>query len=79
MQAELEKTRPREHMTSTTDQRGVAPRSRTQSAFEEGTTGTVELKAEVRELNFFYGKLHALKDISMALAANQVLAIVRLR
>lgn len=76
MQAELEKTRPREHMTSTTDQRGAAPRLRTQSAFEEGTTGTVELKAEVSGLNFFYGKLQALKDISLALAANQVLAII---
>ncbi len=35
-----------------------------------------EIKAEVSELNFFYGKLQALKNINMAFGANQVTAII---
>lgn len=36
----------------------------------------VEVKADVSELNFFYGKLQALKNINMIFGANQVTAII---
>ncbi|HLA11573.1 MAG TPA: phosphate ABC transporter ATP-binding protein PstB [Pyrinomonadaceae bacterium] len=35
-----------------------------------------EIKAEVFDLNFFYGKLQALKNINMVFPANQVTAII---
>lgn len=35
-----------------------------------------DLKAEVEELNFYYGKLRALKNINMVFPANQVTAII---
>ena len=37
---------------------------------------TVEVKADVADLNFFYGKLQALKNINMVFGANQVTAII---
>lgn len=37
---------------------------------------TVEVKADVSDLNFFYGKLQALKNINMVFGANQVTAII---
>lgn len=37
---------------------------------------TSEVKAEVSELNFFYGQLQALKNINMVFGANQVTAII---
>lgn len=37
---------------------------------------TLANKAEVYELNFFYGKLQALKNINMVFGANQVTAII---
>ncbi len=36
----------------------------------------IETKAEVEHLNFYYGKLQALKDINMTFGANQVTAII---
>lgn len=42
----------------------------------ERTNSAIQLKAEVSGLNFFYGKLQALKDINLTLPANQVLAII---
>jgi phosphate transport system ATP-binding protein len=36
----------------------------------------LEIKAEVSELNFFYGRLQALKNINMNFGANQVTAII---
>ncbi|HEV2884095.1 MAG TPA: phosphate ABC transporter ATP-binding protein PstB [Pyrinomonadaceae bacterium] len=36
----------------------------------------IESKADVEHLNFFYGKLQALKDINMMFSANQVTAII---
>ena len=36
----------------------------------------VQIKAEVESLNFFYGKLQALKNINMVFQANQVTAII---
>jgi len=35
-----------------------------------------EVKADVRGLNFFYGKLQALKEINLSFAANRVTAII---
>lgn len=40
------------------------------------TGQTLEVKAEVSELNFFYGRLQALKNINMNFGANQVTAII---
>ena len=37
---------------------------------------SLEIKAEVKELNFFYGKVQALKNINMVFPANQVTAII---
>jgi phosphate transport system ATP-binding protein len=37
---------------------------------------TFEIKAEVSELNFYYGKLQALKNINMVFGANRVTAII---
>lgn len=37
---------------------------------------SVDIKAEVEGLNFFYGKLQALKNINMVFPANQVTAII---
>jgi phosphate transport system ATP-binding protein len=38
--------------------------------------GEEPIKCQVEELNFFYGKLQALKDINMVFHANQVTAII---
>lgn len=42
----------------------------------EQEKGRPEVKAEVRQLNFFYGELQALKDINLTFPANQVSAII---
>jgi len=34
------------------------------------------IKAEVRELNFHYGSVHALKDVTLSVAENQVTALI---
>ncbi|MCG8708549.1 phosphate ABC transporter ATP-binding protein PstB [Brenneria sp. 4F2] len=39
-------------------------------------TETSTSKIQVRNLNFYYGKFHALKDISLEIAANQVTAFI---
>ncbi len=39
-------------------------------------SGSRQIKAEVEGLNFFYGKLQALKNINMVFGANQVTAII---
>ena len=33
-------------------------------------------KVQVRVLNFYYGKFHALKNISLAIAKNQVTGVI---
>src|SRR5690349_21595274 len=40
--------------------------------------GTIEAvtKIDIRDLNFYYGKSHALKDVSFAIPANSVTAII---
>ena len=37
---------------------------------------SLEIKAEAEDLNFFYGKLQALKNINMVFPAHQVTAII---
>lgn len=39
-------------------------------------TGATNTKISVRDLNFYYGKFHALKDISLDIAENQVTAFI---
>jgi phosphate transport system ATP-binding protein len=43
---------------------------------KESAVSQDNLKAEVRGVNFFYGKLHALKNINMSFPANRVTAII---
>ncbi|HBR22244.1 MAG TPA: phosphate ABC transporter ATP-binding protein, partial [Nitrospiraceae bacterium] len=35
-----------------------------------------ELKAEVKKLNFYYGGLHALKDINLTIERRKVTALI---
>lgn len=50
--------------------------SRIRESDDRDASQTSEIKAEVSELNFFYGKLQALKNINMVFGANQVTAII---
>src|SRR5687767_649161 len=50
--------------------------SRVQIVAGDYSEGTGPVKAEVSGLNFFYGKLQALKNINMEFAANKVTAII---
>lgn len=52
----------------------VNPRVRESESQRSGQP--FEIKAEVSGLNFFYGKLQALKNINMVFGANQVTAII---
>ena len=62
-------------MTNDVSRLQVSPRVR-ESDDEETASRPLEIKAEVSELNFFYGKLQALKNINMVFGANQVTAII---
>ncbi|MCM3904030.1 MAG: phosphate ABC transporter ATP-binding protein, partial [Pyrinomonadaceae bacterium] len=61
-------------MTNDVSRLQVSPRIR--GSDDRDARQTPEIKAEVSELNFFYGKLQALKDINMVFGANQVTAII---
>jgi len=61
-------------MTNDVSRLQVSPRVRESDAHD--STQSLEVKAEVSELNFFYGKLQALKNINMVFGANQVTAII---
>ena len=76
MHAELEKGRLRQQMTSAKDQSAPAARPRISSLAAERAKHEIQPKAEVSGLNFFYGKLQALKNINLTLPANQVTAII---
>jgi len=65
---------PKMTMTNDVGRLQVSPRVRESDAQE--STQPLEVKAEVSELNFFYGKLQALKNINMVFGANQVTAII---
>ncbi len=59
-------------MTPITDQ--VSPR--VSALVEERVKNDLKLKAEVSGLNFYYGRLQALKNINLEFPANQVAAII---
>lgn len=52
----------------------VSARIREADRLDSGQS--IQVKADVSELNFFYGKLQALKNINMVFGANQVTAII---
>jgi phosphate transport system ATP-binding protein len=61
-------------MTSDFSRLQVSPGVRDSN--DKATRKAVQVKAKVSELNFFYGKLQALKNINMVFGANQVTAII---
>lgn len=61
-------------MTSDFSRLMVSPEVRDSNDRANGKA--VQVKAEVSELNFFYGRLQALKNINMVFGANQVTAII---
>ncbi|MGH9906064.1 MAG: phosphate ABC transporter ATP-binding protein, partial [Pyrinomonadaceae bacterium] len=63
-------------MMTTRDQTLSRSRAKDAPVVNERADAAVEAKAEVEALNFFYGKLQALKDINMVFPANQVTAII---
>jgi phosphate transport system ATP-binding protein len=73
MQTEQEHGRLRKQMTATNNQGGLAVNPGTVA--QRGPSGD-QIKAEVSQLNFFYGKLQALKNINLLLPAHQVGAII---
>src|SRR5687767_13597980 len=75
MQTKQEEGRLREQMTTTNDHHGLAASGGT-SAQSMQSTHQGQIKAEVNQLNFFYGKLQALKNINLVFPANQVAAII---
>ena len=65
---------PKMTMTNDVSRLQVSPRVRESDA--QDSRPDPEVKADVSELNFFYGKLQALKNINMVFGANQVTAII---
>ncbi len=63
-------------MTMTNDVGRVQVSQRVRESDLQDAGQPIEVKADVSELNFFYGKLQALKNISMVFGANQVTAII---
>ena len=75
MQTKQEEGRLREQMTTTNDHHGPSA-SRGTSAQSVQAIEQNQIKAEVSQLNFFYGKVQALKNINLVFPANQVAAII---
>jgi phosphate transport system ATP-binding protein len=75
MQTKQEEGRLRKQMTTTNDHRdpAAAPGMSAQSV---QSSDQDQIKAEVSQLNFFYGKVQALKNINLVFPANQVAAII---
>ena len=63
-------------MPSAKDQRQFRIGTGVESVEKSRSAESVSTKAEVESLNFFYGKLQALKNINMSFPANQVTAII---
>jgi phosphate transport system ATP-binding protein len=63
-------------MTMTNDLSRLQVSHRVRESDIEQSRQELEVKADVSELNFFYGSLQALKNINMAFRANQVTAII---
>lgn len=76
MHAELETGRLRQQMTSAKDQSAPAARPNVSRFAPDRAEHEIQPKAEVSGLNFFYGRLQALKNINLTLPANQVTAII---
>ena len=49
---------------------------RAEESLTKGVEESLEVKADVQSLNFFYGKLQALKNINMSFPVNRVTAII---
>jgi phosphate transport system ATP-binding protein len=63
-------------MTMTNDVGRVQISSRVREADALDSGQPIRVKADVSELNFFYGKLQALRNVNMVFGANQVTAII---
>ena len=63
-------------MTMTNDVSRLQVGARIRESDPSDASKTPQIKAEVSELNFFYGKLQALKNINMVFGANRVTAII---
>src|SRR5918992_686246 len=76
MKAQSTEEWPAKQMTTTDNDGGLAVSPRV-AAVQTGQPGKTEkVKAEVVGLNFFYGRLQALKNINLVFHANQVVAII---
>ena len=64
------------HMAMTSDLEQSLVYTAHRSAERQRSDHSAEIKAEVSELNFFYGKLQALKDINMVFPDKRVTAII---
>lgn len=65
---------PKMTMTKDVGRVQISDRVREADVLDSGQP--MQTKADVSELNFFYGKLQALKNINMVFGANQVTAII---
>ena len=63
-------------MTTTNDHGGVAVKPAARDIKERQPAQPLPIKAEVAGLNFYYGRLQALKNINLVFPANQVVAII---
>lgn len=63
-------------MMSASDQEQSRIGARAESAEKATADESIRIKAEIESLNFFYGKVQALKNIKMVFPANQVTAII---
>lgn len=66
--------RPKMTMTNDVGRVQISSRVREADALDSGQP--IRVKADVSELNFFYGKLQALRNVNMVFGANQVTAII---
>src|SRR5262249_7484290 len=65
-----------EKSESTTRVESAAPRIEVKRAGEHGGEAVTTPKMSVKDLNFFYGKSHALHDISLEIPERQVTAFI---
>src|ERR1700745_1442688 len=54
----------------------IAPAIRITPSQIQAPPPSTEPSVDIRDLDFYYGKGHALKDVSMAISANSVTAII---
>jgi phosphate transport system ATP-binding protein len=63
-------------MTMTNDLSRIQVSPKVRESDVQGSSQAADVKADVSGLNFYYGKLQALKDINMVFGANRVTAII---